>query len=106
MSFWESVKKNLRKGIKEGIEVVKGGAVVVKKKAGELSEEGKRRYRIYELHRKVHKEMAELGGVVYDLSLKVENPILSGNVKEIIVRIKNLEEKIKKLEEKPKIPAR
>jgi len=24
MSFWESVKKNLKKGVKEGIEVVKG----------------------------------------------------------------------------------
>lgn len=106
MSFLEKVKKNLQKGIKEGIEVVKGGAVVVKKKAGELGEEGKRRYRIYELHRKVHKEMAELGGVVYDLRSKVENPILSGNVKEIITRIKNLEEKIKELEEKSKMPSR
>jgi len=106
MSFWESVKKNLKKGVKEGIEVVKGGAVVVKKKAGELTEEGKRRYRIYELHRKVHKEMAELGGAIYDLSSKVENPLLSSNVKEIIARIKKLEEKIKEFEEKQKIPSK
>ncbi|MEK6589622.1 MAG: hypothetical protein AABZ11_02990 [Nitrospinota bacterium] len=106
MNFWEGVKKNLKKGIKEGIEVVKGGAVVVKKKAGELSEEGKRRYRIYELHRKVHREMAELGGVIYDLSSKVENPMLSSNVKEIIDRIKKLEEKVKGLEEKQKILSR
>ncbi|MBI4378572.1 MAG: hypothetical protein HY578_05680 [Nitrospinae bacterium] len=106
MSFWERVKRNLQKGIKEGIEVMKGGAVVVKRKAGELTEEGKRRYRIFELNKKVHREMAELGGIIYDLSSRIENPMLSGNVKEIIARIKKLEEQIKKLEEKQKTLSR
>jgi len=50
--------------------------------------------------------MAELGGAIYDLSSKVENPLLSSNVKEIIARIKKLEEKIKEFEEKQKIPSK
>jgi hypothetical protein len=58
MNFWEKVKKDLQKGIKEGIDwgkiktelqkgikegmvVVKEGAAVVKEKAEELTEGGK-----------------------------------------------------------------
>lgn len=119
MNFWEKVKKDLQKGIKEGIDwgkiktelqkgikegivVVKEGAAVVKEKAEELTEEGKRRYKIFELKRKVHEWMTELGGKVYGLSPKAENPMRDTTVKLIINRIKKLEAQITKLEGKPK----
>jgi len=40
MNLWDKVKKDVQKGLKEGMEYVKTGAGVVQKKAGELSDEG------------------------------------------------------------------
>ena len=100
MSFWEKVKKDLEKGIKEGISFVKEGATVVMEKAEELTEEGKRMYRVFELKTKVQKEIAELGGKVYDLSSKIKNPLVDAKVKANITRIKKLESQIMKLEGK------
>ena len=101
MSLWEKVKIDLQKGIEEGMAALKEGAAVVKVKAEELTEEGKRRYRIFDLKKEVHKELAELGGKVYDLSSKVENPLLDNEVGAIIERIKVLEAEIAELESKP-----
>jgi polyhydroxyalkanoate synthesis regulator phasin len=103
MNFWEKVKEDLQKGVEEGIAFVREGASVAKKKAEELTEEGKRRYRLYELKTSVQKEIAELGGKVYDLSAKVRNPMLDSKVKAIKARIKKLETEIAKLEGKLKI---
>jgi len=102
MSFWEEVKKDLRKGVKEGVHLLKEKAIVVKEKAEELAEEGKRRYKLFELQTKVQKEIAELGGRVYDLSSKLKNPLLDKKVKSLIARIKKLEEQVTKLEGKTK----
>jgi hypothetical protein len=46
VSFYQKVKKDVQKGIKEGVHLLKEGAAVVKVKAEELAEEGKRRYKI------------------------------------------------------------
>jgi peptidoglycan hydrolase CwlO-like protein len=102
MSFWEEVKKDLQKGVKEGIYLLKGKAIVVKEKAEELAEEGKRRYKIFELQTKVQKEITELGGRVYDLSSKLKNPLLDKKVKSLIARIKKLEKQVTKLEKEKK----
>jgi hypothetical protein len=101
MNFWTKVRDDLQKGVGEGIAIVKDGASVVKKKAEELTEEGKRRYQLYELQTKVHKEISELGGTVYELSEKVKNPMLNKKVKAIKARIIKLEIQIQKLEGKP-----
>ena len=98
MSFWDKVKKDIQKGLKEGMAFVKEGATVVMEKAEELTEEGKKRYNIFELKTKVQKEITELGGKVYDLSSKKKNPLLDNKVKANISRIKKLEVKIDKLE--------
>lgn len=45
--------------------VVKDGAAVLKGRAEELTEEGKSRYKIFDLKRKIHEWMTELGGRVY-----------------------------------------
>ncbi len=81
MDFWEKVKRDLQKGIKEGIEAVKEGATYVREKAEELTEEGKRRIRLFDLKTKVQKEMSELGGRVYSLGSKDMNPMLNKKVK-------------------------
>jgi len=106
MNFWGKVKEDLQKGLEEGFTYVKEGASVVMKKAEELTEEGKRRYRLYELKTRVQQEISELGGKVYDLSGKVRNPMLDSRVKAIKTRIKRLETEIVKLEGNPKTKLR
>ena len=101
MNFWTKVRDDLQKGVGEGIAFVKEGASVVKKKAEGLTGEGKRLYQLYELKTKVHKEISELGGTVYELSEKVKNPMLNKKVKAIKAGIKKLEMQIQKLEGKP-----
>ena len=102
MDFWEKIKNDIQKGIKEGIGMVKEGVTVAKAKAEGLTEEGKRRLKIFELKTKVHREISELGGRVYDLSEKLKNPMLDRKVKAVIARIKKFEAQIAKLEGKKK----
>jgi hypothetical protein len=102
MSFWDNVKKDLQKGWKEGMEAFKEGAIVVREKAELLTEEGKRRYKVYEIKTKVQKEIADLGGKIYELSPKPGNPLSNSKVKTIIAKIQKLEAQIKKLEGKRK----
>lgn len=106
MSFWEQVKKDLTKGSKEVMSALREGATVVKEKAGELTDEGKKQYKIYDLKSKVHKEIGELGGTVYDLSSKVKNPMLDTKVTAIISKIKKLELQISKIEGKKETAAK
>ncbi len=106
MAFWEKVKKDLQKGWKEGFEAFKEGAIVVRKKAEILTEEGKRRYNIYEIKTKVQKEISDLGGKVYELSSKGGNPLLDKQVKTIITRVQKYEVQIEKLEAKAKVPSK
>jgi len=102
MTFWDNVKKDIQKGFKEGMAFVKEGATVVMEKAEALTEEGKKRYKIFEIKTKVQQEFTELGGKVYDLSSKRKNPLLDSKVKANISRIRKLELKIDKLEGRTK----
>jgi cell division protein FtsB len=102
MDFWTKVKGDLQKGVKEGMEAVREGAVAVRKKTEELTAEGKRRLQLYELKKTVRQEIAELGGRVYDLKAKTKNPYLDARVKATVARIKKLEDRIAKLEGKVK----
>ncbi len=98
MSFWDDVKTDLQKSWKEGLAAVRVGAAAVKVKAEELTEEGKRRYSIYELKAKVEKEISDLGGRVYDISRTRKNPLMDTKVKAVISRIRKLEDRLTKLE--------
>jgi len=100
MDFYQKIKGDLQKGIKEGITVVKEGAAVVKEKVEELTEEGKKQYNIFLLKTKVQKEISELGGRIYDLSAKLKNPMVDKKVKALITRIKKLEAQVTRLEGK------
>ena len=98
MDFWQKVKRDVQQGIKEGVEVMKEGVAAAKEKAGEMSEEGKRRYKIFLLKTNVQKEISELGGKIYGLSAKMKNPMLDSKVKAAIAKIRKIESEIVKLE--------
>lgn len=102
MDFWEKIKSDVQKGIREGFGIVREGVIVAKAKAEELTEEGKRRLKIFELKTKVQREISELGGRVYAVSEKLKNPMLDKKAKAVIARIKRLETQIAKLEDKKK----
>ena len=100
MDFWEKIKSDIQKGIKEGIGIVKEGAIVVRTKAEEITEEGKKRLKVFELKTKVQRDLSELGGKVYSLSAKGKNPLLDSKVKAVITRVKKAEARIVTLEGK------
>ncbi|OGW18725.1 MAG: hypothetical protein A2072_06790 [Nitrospirae bacterium GWC1_57_7] len=98
MNLWDKVKKDVQKGLKEGMEYVKAGAGVVKKKAGQLSDEGQKRLKALELKARVYREMADLGGKVYHLSGSKENPLQNAGVKDVIGKVSKMEAQIARLE--------
>jgi len=102
MDFWEKIKRDIQKGIREGFGIVREGMTVARAKAEELTEEGKRRLKIFELKTKVQREISELGGRVYAVSEKLKNPMLDKKAKAVIARIKKIETQIAKLESKKK----
>jgi hypothetical protein len=94
MSFWEEIKNDFEDGIAEGIDIAKEGAAFVKEKAGKLTDRTKRRLTNFELKIQVRREMAELGGRIYDLRHQDENPLSDNETKAIIGRIEDLEHRI------------
>ena len=106
---WQSIKKDIQKGWKEGVAAVKEGSIVAKKKAGELSDEGKRRYKIFELKTKIHKKVYDLGErvhVILNNKKRSANPALDSTVKTIMGDISKLEAQIGKLSGAPKKASR
>jgi len=99
MGLWDRVKKDIQKGVDESIAAVRKGATVAVEKAEELAEEGKRRYKVFELKMKVQSNFTELGGKVYDLASKsAKSPLLDAKVKSLVAGVKKLEAQIAKLE--------
>jgi len=96
--LFDKIKKDVKKGIEEGIAVVKEGASVVSGKVGELTAEGKRQYRMYDLKAKIQSQMTVLGGRVYDVLDTKKNPTADSRVKAVYEKIKNLEAQLAKLE--------
>ena len=98
MDFWDKIKVDIQKGIKEGVGLVREGVSVVRDAAEELSEEGNKKLRLFELKTKVQKEISGLGGRVYDLRTKTKNPMSDSKVKAILSRIEKIEARIDKLD--------
>lgn len=96
--LFDKIKKDVKKGIEDGISVVKEGASVVSGKMGEITAEGKRQYRMYDLRAKIQSQMTVLGGWAYDVLDNRKNPMADGKIKAIYVKIKKLEEQLRKLE--------
>lgn len=101
MSFWEKIQKDIKKNLKEGIDLFKERSSTVTKKLEWLTEEGKKRYKLFNLNMKVQEEFAHLGGHIYDLVSKdAKNPIENKKVQSIMKKIKRLETQINRLESK------
>lgn len=97
-SLFDKIKKDVKKGIEEGIAVVKEGASVVSEKMGELTAEGKRQYKIYDLKSKIHGQMTVLGGRVYEVLDGRKSPAADNGVKAVFVKIKTMEAQLQRLE--------
>ncbi len=98
MTFWEKLKKDLEHGMKGGMDVIKSGAEMVKEKAGELTEEGKKAYIIFSLKREARDQMAELGARVYLLATDKVEIGTDSIVNADLEKIKKLEAQITGLE--------
>ena len=97
---WVNIKKDLQKGMEKGMAAMKKGAIVVQKKAGDLTDEGKRQYKILSLKTKVHEAITDLGARVYALmGSRVKNPSLDARVKDLVAQIKKLDGQIAILEQ-------
>lgn len=99
---WDAIKKDLQQGLEKSMAAVKQGAVVVQKKAGELTEEGKRQYQVLRLKTRIHEALTDLGAKTYVLmsGAKAKNPALDEGVKAIMARIQDLEAQLGILEGK------
>ncbi len=96
--LFDKIKKDVKKGIEEGIAVVKEGASVVSEKMGELTAEGKRQYKMFDLKMKIQSQMTALGGRAYDVLDSKKSPAADSKVKAVFAKIKKLEEQLRKLE--------
>lgn len=96
--LFDTIKRDVKKGIEEGIAVVKEGASVVSEKMGELTAEGKRQYRMFDLKAKIQGQMTVLGGRAYDVLDGKKNPATDEKVKTLYAKIKKLEGQLRKLE--------
>jgi hypothetical protein len=104
---WDTIKRDLQKGLEKGMVAVKRGAIVAQKKAGELSDEGKRQYKLFTLKTKVHQGFSDLGAQVYALmGTRTKNPSLDAKVRDLVSQLKKLEAQIGALETVKKIIVR
>jgi hypothetical protein len=88
--------EDVEKELKRRMIAVKRGTIVVRRKAGDLSEEGKRQYRLIVLKTKVHNHLSALGARIYSLVSvnDKKNPALDSIVKDITAHIKWYEAEI------------
>jgi len=114
MTFWDQVKKNLQQGVAEGIVVVRERAAIVSERAGHMAKKGaetfkaearrvakisKLRYDRIRLTQQAQNKLAELGGRVYDLSLKDPKKFrLDLKSQKLIQEAKHIEGQIKKVD--------
>jgi hypothetical protein len=110
--LFDKISKNLKKGMEEGIAVLKEGANVVSVKMNELSEEGKRQYKIFNLNLKIQDQMNELGGITYAVLESGKGLDEDKKIKAAFAKIKKLEWQLNKIGGKkiktaaPKTPAK
>jgi len=99
---WDAIKKDLQEGLEKSMSAMKQGAVEMQKKAEELTDEGKRQYKVLRLKARIHEAITDLGAKTYILMSvgKTKNPALDAGVKAIMTRIQDLEAQIGILEGK------
>lgn len=101
MDLWQKISRDLQKEFRAGIAFIKGSTEAMKKQAKKLSHEEKRHFDIIELKKKIHEQMAGLGGKVYEVASKKKNPLTDKSIIAYLGRIKKLEARINRLEKPP-----
>lgn len=91
MEFWERVQKDVSKGLRDSFEVIRV-------KASELTDEGRKRYNVYDIKSHIHKHMAELGAALYSMKDSGKDPLASTKISRLINKISKLEEELGVLE--------
>jgi hypothetical protein len=95
----DKIKKDVKKGFEEGIAAVRQGASVVSVKMNELSEEGKKQYKIFNLHVKIKDRMNELGEIAYTVLKSGKNLDEDKKIKAAFAKIKKLEWQLSKIKD-------
>jgi len=95
--LFDKIRNNLKKGMEEGITVLKEGANVVSVKMNELSAEGKRHYKIFNLNLKIQDQMNELGGMTYAVLDSRKSLDENKKIKAAFAKIKKLEWQLSKI---------
>jgi hypothetical protein len=95
---WDKIQKEMKKNVDEGLDIIKDGGATVSKQIEKLTEEGKKKYKVFSLNMKVQDEFAKLGGQVYDLIVKkAKSPLKNRKVTSTIKKINKMEAQITKL---------
>jgi len=101
MAFWDKLRRDIKKGFDEGLHAFKEGTTVIKKRAETLSDDLKKKVKVFELKQKIQVHLTDLGGRVYEIaSDKRRNPLTHEKVKAILEKIKKIEGQIEKIEAK------
>lgn len=96
--IFDKIKKDVKKGWKEGIAAVMQGANVVSVKMDELSDEGKRQYKMFNLYVKIKDQKNALGEMAYAVLKSGKNLDEDKKLKASYNKIKKLEWQLSKIE--------
>jgi hypothetical protein len=97
-SLFEKIKEDLKKGIEDGISVLKEQATAFYGKVDEIKAVAKKQYNIFDLQTKIQDEMTKLGGRVYDVYNSNKSIDEDKKVKAAFAKIKKLEWQLGKIE--------
>jgi hypothetical protein len=96
--LFDKIRKDVKKGIEEGIAAVMQGASVVSVKMNELSDEGKRQYKMFNLHVKIKDATNEMGEYAYAALNNMKSLDEDKKIKAAFTKIRKLEWQLSKLD--------
>lgn len=91
MIDWKKMKDDITRGIKDGAETVA-------KKTGEISAEGQKKIKAFNLKRRIQGYMEDLGGALYNVETKTPGTITDEAAKKILMKIEIANSDLKELE--------
>jgi hypothetical protein len=101
--LFDKIKRDVKKGIEEGVATVMQGASVVSLKMNELSAEGKKQYKIFNLTVKIKDQLNELGDITYAVLDSRKSLDENKKIKVAFANIKKLEWQLSRIKGGKKI---
>ena len=92
MGLWKKVKRDVEEGIKKSLEFVKKESKAEKIRTEKRARAVERQPQLSRRKDKMQKEFCELGSRVYALRGQRNNPLEDKKVREIVARIKTIEQ--------------